>query len=116
MKTIVKRALWHRGKSSNGSMLLTGEGKMCCIGFTCLQGGMKESDILRVTSPSVLFEHEYVFPADLAWLVNSRYMENTDRCTQAMVCNDDTAISATDREEQLKQIYAAAGHEIEFED
>lgn len=52
MKVVIDRKRWLRGEGSSTSKLLrSSDGKMCCLGFVCIQAGASETDIMDISSP-----------------------------------------------------------------
>jgi hypothetical protein len=127
MKFRVSRRRWLRGLLENSlvqSCLLSTapgyKGKMCCLGFACLQLGQKAVDITDVEFPQDINDEAKTQALIDAGLVKKRdlpygpdYVNSTLSATAAYI-NDDPDISDRDRERQLRTLFKAHGHQIVF--
>jgi hypothetical protein len=118
MKLIIDRTQWFRGQGYMNSRLLDGDGMKCCLGFYSLAKGYSETDILRITSPAFLPDKG----EKISELVeeNPRKNEicqpivNNDLCMVLMDVNDDTELTETAREKQIRANFETIGVEVEF--
>jgi hypothetical protein len=124
MKFTVKRSEWLRGEGHDTSRLRrAGDGKKCCWGFACEQMGISLSlsyeppgisSILqqmpldqRATSPLMEFCTVKLY---------SDFLCEKEWVYETYAVNDSEVISDACREQRLKELFAAEGHEIEFVD
>ena len=100
-KFTVKRSEWLRGEGSEASFLIRPrDDKKCCVGFFALQViGLGEFDlfgarrlVLEETPPTLRFTIETIYSVN------------------------DSRLFGQDRETALKELFRAAGYEVEFVD
>jgi len=126
MKFTVDRSKWYRGKGESQSALLRSDDQRCCIGFVGQQCGVPDIHMLNYSSildievlnsirlfPAWMQEKEPVNIEELRRIYPDM-PEHQSRIRLAYCVNDDLSLSDEQREEKLKQIFAAAGDEIEF--
>lgn len=101
----IDRQTWYRGKGSDESYLLNDSGKMCCLGFFCLEDGLDANDIENKRTPFSLGSYA---PSQL----NNTFYHKI--CT-LMSLNDSETISDTDREQELKQEFLKLEPPVEVE-
>lgn len=121
MKFIVDRQTWYRGHGPDNSKLLREDGMMCCLGHVSLQCGLTERKILNKTTPyraltneGILGQKIFNVPVGLDWLLNDSHDATSEIAAQMMNVNDLMDLSEELREEQLRELAAKAGHELEF--
>lgn len=106
-KTIVKRSEWLRGTGEG--YLLDDEGMKCCLGFRCEQGGISLNNLLEKELPYEVRGHSRL----PAWL-QSKNLEG--EANKAAIVNDESCLTDKQREDELREIFASQGEEIEFVD
>lgn len=106
----INRATWLRGE---GSSLLDGQGKMCCLGFYSLACGLKPSDIEHQGSPGGVVQDQ----EDVKWKTFLLYKDSSDSavCLKLMSINDGADIDDKEREKDIKKIFKVAGVTVKFE-
>lgn len=124
---VIARSTWHRGRGTEGSMLLIpGTGKMCCLGSISLQAGATEDQILNELSPAALRQHG-TLPLTMLPLVEDNdprevsvrpynRASNSVICGEMMLVNDDPGTEDAYREEKLTSIAATLGWDLTFVD
>jgi len=115
MKFTIDYETWRCGsdgpnKHGEGStMLLNGDGYMCCLGQIELQLGATEEIVARNYSPAEV---------GLDNILVERNYQGSRVCSAvafgAMEINDDPGTTPTEKMELLKALFAEHGHEIEF--
>lgn len=113
MKVTIDRKQWHRGDGNKDSALCVPEtGKMCCLGFVCMEYGVKKLDMTGITCPAYLLT-ETELPN---WLVE--FYRRPDRgdadVITMMNINDTKGIDDVSRERVLTMLAASHGLELEF--
>lgn len=121
MKTItelvITRSKWSTPdtfETKNISSLLCLNGKMCCLGFACLELGLKEEDILLKSMPVTVINEpsQFTFP-----MTNySNKFVNTAFADTAADINDDEDITNEQREERLTKLFAKNNITLSFVD
>lgn len=121
MKVVVNRSKWSRGRVSN--LLDAGNGKMCCLGFVALGCGYSEDDILGEATPGDVTGESLRDAYNNEGKRRDRQADlwpgtsGADAYDAAMFANDDsTVLSDSRREEELINILAPLGIELEFID
>lgn len=103
MKYVIDRKTWRRpGKGRGDTQLENKLGYKCCLGFICEQSGIP--NILNVDVPSDLLKPDREKVNWITHKVETSFIE----------ANDSYLISDNIREEQIKELAAEHGHEIEF--
>lgn len=76
MKVIVDRKRWLHGEGRDGFSVLYREedGKMCCIGFACVEAGMTIDQITNVTTLAAL-PTDIKIPESLKPLISTKVSE-----------------------------------------
>lgn len=116
---IIQRSRW--GFGGEGGTLLTGAGKMCCLGFICEQAGMTPDGMLLKPFPSC--SHEFTWtrestPSVLRPLVNY-YDDGTPYDSSALadeLARINDADFIYDREQRLRDRAAEGGYNFIFVD
>lgn len=80
---VIDRKTWFHG--TMGSKLLRPDGKMCCLGFLSLAGGLKKEDILDVGMPSSV---SHLLPQKLDCIRPDITKSDTDFAKSASILND----------------------------
>lgn len=110
----VSREIWYRGR--NNAELLNPTGRMCCLGFVCLQCGLKKEDIIAVATPSGLGTEEAKRLE--GFLVRkgegTESWDDTLLTDKATMINDDSEITDKVRETRLRKLFAKAGKKMVF--
>lgn len=123
----VDRNKWVRGgkKKFGEPSLLNKQGNMCCLGFCMIQCGFVPADIRNQDLPKDAARKyekknakQLTIPGDrLVWRDDyDKRIHDTELSLAAANVNDDSLISDVERELRLKDIFAEAGHSIEFYD
>lgn len=131
MKVKVSRRKWARGNMGrNGSALLIEEGpakgKMCCLGFACVQLGIRKNtiqgrgmpqSIIVTPEPESYYGGTAASDKELAILkksplVRGRY--NSALASKAASINDHPRLTEPQREKLLKDLFRSKGHSIVF--
>lgn len=110
---IIDRAIWHNAgtfKRYETSLLSVDKGqeRMCCLGFVCNQLGIPKEDLLNKRTPAVVgnkWNIPYLLDPNGYHLELSRY---------AMNVNDDSSITASEREIWLKKLFNEYNLDIKF--
>lgn len=144
MRFTISRKTWLRGEGSTDSSLLrVKDGKMCCLGSICLQGGLTPSQIAHRTAPYAVedcIRDGGPIEATLGWLVPytpdhqdvitpeaGPILYSVTRVGTMMKVNDVVngeskgnlfsacaPIPEAERERLIIALAAEAGHEVEF--
>ena len=94
IKVVVDRKKWYRGKCEDSLLLLT-NGKMCCIGFLARVLKYKPKDIRDIAT----------LEGTNQTTIQEQFIDdNEENLIKAYGINDDTTISDSVREKELKQI------------
>jgi hypothetical protein len=113
----VDRKTWLRGEGSDDSKLLReSDGKMCCLGFACLQLGNVKKDSLKDVQVPVRIpgkERDKLLSTPLEFLISADN-ESCDIRLEMMTFNDVKGLSYKQREKQLKKLFAAKNIQIKF--
>lgn len=113
LELVIDRRKWLRGGKS---VLRTGDGKMCCLGFACIQSGLSEKDIENLTTPSKItcsFEDTFNLITDYDNNSNNIPIDS-EFADQAMFINDDDSIFDTEREEELVNLFSKNNIDLKF--
>ncbi len=122
----INRAYWHRGQGFEGSALyIPSTGKMCCLGFYCLQNGFSQEDMANIGMPSGLRDSDghYLESSGhptIGWLFD--YTNNTGRLVGKekqfwfSAVNDDHNTPEDVREARIRELFAQEGISVEFFD
>lgn len=109
-KITIKRSDWRRGESLFNekewgvTALLNDQGKMCCLGFFCMQHeGLEEDSIKNISVP---------------WETSELWREADPQgwMGDAIDINDNAKIDEVEREHQLTKLFASQGYELIIED
>lgn len=111
MKFTIDRRYWYRGALN--SALLREDGDMCCLGQILLQSGVPREHLLGVFYPAGTREH-IPFDSPIYNLLIRPMGGDTQLSTCAAVTNDDRTIEDDEREQDLIDLFAHAGVELEF--
>src|SRR5271166_1340196 len=92
MELIIERDKWLRGEGYERSFLLREEdGKMCCLGFFCLQTGASQEDINQYQTPIDIKKEkraDWLIQSDAQFIVS-------EACSSLMEINDEIAESSS---------------------
>lgn len=113
MKVVVDRKTWLRGEGGENSYLKRDDGKMCCLGFACVQAGLDKDDIAGRYSPADVIERGIRLPAGVFSLV-SPSGSDSQVCESLMLTNDDKHYLDEEREAKLITLGKEVGLEFEF--
>ena len=116
MTWTIERSKWLRGSTQN-SMLLRDDGKMCCIGQVCRQLGLPDFKILDKYDVAFLIGD--LPPEELSPLVSLMEEEmqaENDWVAEAYRINDRPTIDDATRERELTALARANGHDFVFVD
>lgn len=110
-KVVINRKKWLRGCGTSASSLLDGKtGKMCCLGFWCLQAGIPRKQIKDVSSPADLINKGVSSVSGLSYESKNitgftcGLTQNNTTCIKMMQTNDDKYIDDEERERTLKRL------------
>jgi hypothetical protein len=118
-KLVIDRSRWLRGMGF-GTLLASAEfkkshsnvdikvGDMCCLGFYCKQRGIPEVDLLDRGMPRSLESSELTNSLP-SWLLQKGF--TSSRLAEA---NDIQRYTASEREAEIKWLFAQEGVEVEF--
>ena len=117
LNVTVDRRTWIRGRSGE-SMLLSDDGRQCCMGFASLAGGLSKEEIHRKLTVGGAVAHirsrhgigtESVCPTDL-----QRFVDSQTISSEVYDANDNADINDADREKQLTTLGLEAGIAFTF--
>lgn len=115
MKIIVNRSKWLRGEGADASELYrSSDQKMCCLGFAGITCGYALDELEDNGTPAAV-DNPGKWPGNFFDAQRSTIKTNSDFINNAMLTNDNKALTDTDREADLIKIFAAHEHEIVFE-
>lgn len=113
MKFTVKRDEWIRGEQN--SALYKDDGRRCCLGFLGLACGYKDGDMANYSYPSTMMDGGSMFPE---FLTTKHEHEdaayNSQLCREIVTINDLILMKDSDREAELKKLFARGLIEVEF--
>ncbi len=121
-KLVIDRQRWLRGEGSGDSCLRRErDGKMCCLGFYCIEAGFTEEDITEKSTPVAIAG----FDADMRRLAmidpllrnyEDEIVEPSDSelCEELTVINDQQESGETEREARISEKFAEMGVTVEF--
>lgn len=114
---IVKRSTWLRG----GESFLRKDGRLCCLGFYCVQAGVEIDDIDGWIMPSEMvneaeIDHQYEIDALTEFDDEYACARDSHLTDAAVEINDDEDIAESERERRLTQLFAGHGITLTFED
>lgn len=121
MNLVIDRKRWLRGgrtgdgERCNGSVLLSNQGHMCCLGFLAKACGAHDRQILRACSPISAVDVSWP-----EWLIRKGFdiHGNTRRTTEVgatLMRANDTPGSDERREAVLAEAFAKHGITVTFE-
>ena len=115
-KLIIDRKKWYRGRGTAESRLRLKNGTMCCLGFYALSCGKTEDEIL---DKSYLLTEEYDMYSlptteEAEWLNSELEYPYCSTSRLLGFTNDDVDLKEEDREQQISEIFAKNGVEVEF--
>ena len=122
MKYVIDRSKWACALNTNDeprleavhmkhigdSMLLNDKGRMCCLGQCSSQSGVSDRSLDGVGTPTELRIIDPVTVDRIDWMCDN------DIASVMMGVNDSEWITEDQREAQLIELAAQAGHELEF--
>ena len=120
-KLVIDRAIWLRGGGSGSGMLrtLAEPVKMCCLGIYLDACGIPRDELAGLGRPSDLMlgvdKGRVAFPDEARWLLrreNRRF--NSEAAVALYQTNDSSQLTAAQREEALRRIFAQHGVDVEF--
>lgn len=100
------------------SMLVNKQGRMCCIGFMCLQEGVDKKALYNAWTPATL--HLRRVKNIPQWMLSSDFgLEDKTTCSpvvEHLICdvNDAYGVDVERKEELIKEHLKAIGHSVEF--
>lgn len=112
-RLIIRRKDWYRGKGGDRSVLLSGRGKMCCLGFLGLACGYTKKEILGVQTPACASRR---IDAKAKWPSLLLNKEGGDSIfgDDLMRMNDNREIKDSVREAELKELFKEINYEVVF--
>ncbi len=98
---------------------LNAYGFMCCLGQIYTQLGEQSPNLLGLAEPKFFaqkYQNKESILAEKYQLSNpdATIWENSDLSDAAMDLNDDDSLTRIEREQRLKNVLSAYGHEVEF--
>lgn len=104
-KFTVERKDWNRGQEVG--QLLNSSGKKCCLGFYALSCGLTEEEIQgeNLLTSWLVCDHDVLFE------MLDDLLGHQDKIIEV---NDNPDLDDTEREMQLKELFARAGIQIKF--
>lgn len=85
--------------------LLNVQGHRCCLGMVCKQLGVKDEDLLNVSSPEDL-------PKRVKYLTSNE--GNSKLALEAMAINDDLTTTIETKKKKLRVLFKKHGHQLVF--
>ena len=116
-EVVINCETWCRAGINGDSQLLNDQNAMCCLGFECLNRGLKPSQIRGLGNPcDVSDKFGEAIPDMVLETRVSAYQsfKNNDLVEQCIEINDDSAISDSQRMKKLKEIFKKRGLKIRF--
>lgn len=119
---VIDRSRWLRGQGPD-SMLLDSRGRMCCLGFACVEAGVEADRLLHAGSPEdVGSSHDLLTVPVLSRVKESddedggvhRRVVDTALSQEAIGINDDEEMEDTAREVALAELFAREGIAVTF--
>ena len=119
----VEREKWDRSITNQNSkeVLLTTDGKMCCLGFVCIQLGLYLDSEKKYCYPyEVIKDINEPDRSNLNPVIKSFYCQklksltNNELSTQAGILNDYPHPTDKDKEQALKELFQSYGYDINF--
>lgn len=121
----IDRSKWRSGgdidsENNTGAgytQLLNGLGYMCCLGFYCSQSGLTNEELLGNANPRevLLNKTNEKNPIPLLAKIDTEFIiDDTEFAENAMVINDNSHATTSEREEQITEHFAQAGVEVVF--
>lgn len=114
----IDRTKWLRGEGGKSSALLReSDGRMCCLGFSCISYGVSENNILGVkTTRRAMHDFPEIMEKLPEWM---KYMPDPTEDVPTIILllmevNDDISISDEKREKKLTEIFSRVGVKIQF--
>lgn len=130
MKVKVSRRKWTRGGLFDTGLLVEkgelGEGRMCCLGFACLQMGVRRKVLTGLAMPDdILLADETTYNGVEATekekqlvrksaLIAKNGKKNSKLTERAAAINDNDYMPDAVREKKLKTLFRKFGHTITF--
>lgn len=117
---IIDRSKWRTGDNSTYqtgkgvTALKNDKGYMCCLGFVCLQSGVKEDLILNMGEPEEVQKEIPYLTNTLKDVEGDIFYGNTNLSTEAMDINDDPYTTPVEKENKLKELFEKHKLSIEF--
>lgn len=114
----VKRSKWLRGDVAT-STLRNNRGKMCCVGFYAKAAGFKNEHILNIGGLDDISRVNYdTYKPLFKSKSKLEALKKGDTRTMGNIyaCNDSGGLEDSDREKQLKKLFAKLGIKVEFVD
>ena len=118
MKYKIDRAILAHGGTTNSQILgtthlLSGEGKMCCLGQVCLQEGVPKDILLLNSFPRAVGNS---LPEGYWLLAKNDHgtLVDSSMALAMMSVNDNPRTTREQKEARLIELAASAGHEFEF--
>lgn len=117
---VVRREKWMRGLNKYDTRLLDDDGKMCCLGFVCVQCGMAPETIHDLGTPEDVASYDCGSPEPVTGVLGFYDDERGRWCDNALTrdaisINDDGDIDDAERERRLSELFAKHGYEMVFE-
>lgn len=135
MDFVIDRTKWRCGghrytpqhteaRGLGDTLLLNGEGYMCCLGHVALQCGLASRAILNLGNYDDFMSSTW-YDAEFEQLSGALVGDATDDDARrralndfqmkAISINDDRSLSDSEREEALIELFASRGHSIRFD-
>lgn len=108
-EVVVNCETWARGGKNGIAKLINDQHHLCCLGFECIQRGLKVKDIRDSSMPSLVASN---LGFDIPEMTSG--LRNTVLIQECAKVNDDPGISDIIRMSRLKGIFCNRGLRIRF--
>jgi len=115
-KLTIKRSRWARGEGEINSLLNSQTGRMCCLGFFCLEVGCIAEDITDEASPGELAEIIPLLTLYDTFGESEQYVVDSTFTNKAIQINDDKTLLESTREANLINLFKEHGIELTIVD
>ena len=109
-EVVVNCETWARGGKNGKAALLNDQCHLCCLGFECIQRGLKVKDIKNLGMPATAANNNLGF--DIPGMTSN--LRDTALIQECSRINDDPNINDTTRMSRLKETFRSRGLRIRF--
>lgn len=122
-KLTIDRKKWIRGVQATSKLLVKPSithdfgGKMCCLGFACLQlTDANRRNIRGVATPCDESRAlaKKIIASPLSFLINENKDANSRDCKYLMSTNDSSATTDKKKEKDISRVFGRHGIEVKF--